>query len=120
MPFLWLIPEEKHSLCKFLMLRLCRKNRLESIWIQSGVPCLGAYGHRRWREVLHLLKLKVQTLGYYGQFGHVFFSASGVAAYKIGDYLLTQIFACVYLVKDFLKLFKLAERWFPHQSKNVV
>jgi len=46
------------SLGKFLFRCLGREDRLERVGVVSGVPCLGRNGHRRRREILHLLPLR--------------------------------------------------------------
>ena len=61
--FLGLVPEEEHALGKLLALRLGAEDGLQGIGMITRVPSLCGYGHRRGREVLHLLEVEVQTLG---------------------------------------------------------
>ena len=113
-----LVPEEKLSLGEFFLGRLCRVDRFQCVWLIARVPCLGGNGHGRGREVLYLFQLEVETFGDDGQFCHVLFAASRMAADEVGDNLLLQVFLLVDSVEDALELLKLCKRWFSHQVEN--
>ena len=113
--FLGLVPEEKHALCQFLTLAFRTEYGFHGVWVVAGVPHLGADGHRGGGEILYLLQLKIQPFGDEGQFCHIFLSAAGMAADKIGDNLLAETFLLVDAVEDFLELLKLFERRLAHE-----
>lgn len=50
-----LVPEEELALGELVALRLGREDGLQGVGVHAGVPCLGAHGHGRGGEVLHLL-----------------------------------------------------------------
>ena len=49
------IPEEILALGLLLLRSVCREDRFKGVWIVASVEHLGGHGHRRRREVLHLL-----------------------------------------------------------------
>ena len=63
--FLGFIPEEELPLGELLLRSFGREYGLESIRVVTRIPGLGRNGHRRWREVLHLLKMEVEVLCYH-------------------------------------------------------
>ena len=63
--FLWFVPEEVLSLCQLLLLGLSAVHRFEGVGMISAIPCLGAYSHGCWCEILYLFKLEVETFSDY-------------------------------------------------------
>lgn len=51
--------------------------------------------------------MEIKPFGYDSKFCHVFLFTSRVAAYEVGDYLLTEVFFAVDAVEDALELLKL-------------
>lgn len=105
--FLWFVPEEVLSLCQFLLLGLSAVHRFKCVGMISAIPCLGAYGQRRRRKILHLLQLEVEAFSYYRQLCHVGLCASRMTTYEVGNNLLSKVFFFVYLVEDTLKIVEL-------------
>ena len=64
--------------------------------------------------------MKIESFGDNGKFGHVFSRTSGMAADKVGDDLLTQVFFAVDAVEDALKLFELLKRRFAHNAQYPI
>ena len=69
---------------------------------------------------MHLFEVEVQTFRNHGQFGHVLFAASRMAADEIRYYLLPQVVTCVYFVEYLFELLKLLERRLAHQFQDIV
>ena len=116
----WLVPEEELSLGELFARRLGAEHGLKRVGVVACVPCLGRYGHRRGREVLHLLKVKVEALGLDRQLRHVFLGAAGVAADEVRYELLAQVALTVYAVEYASELFKLGERGLAHEFQHTV
>lgn len=51
--------------------------------------------------------MEIKPFGYDSKLRHIFFFTSRVAAYEVGDYLLTEVFFAVDAVEDALELLKL-------------
>lgn len=75
----------------------------------SAIPCLGAYSHGCWCEILYLFKLEVETFSDYSQFSHVGLCAPWMTAYEVRNNLLAKVFLFVYLIKDALEIVELLE-----------
>ena len=118
--FLRLVPEEEHALGELLALSLGTEDGLQGIRMIARVPCLGGYGHRRGREVLHLLQVEVQTLGDNRQLGHILLRASRMATDEVGDDLLAEVQLVVDLVEYLLEVVELGERWLAHDVEHPV
>ena len=84
------------------------------------MPSLSAHGHGRGREVLHLLKMEVHTLGEHSQFGHVLSCTTRVATNKIGNDLLTEVLFTIDAIKDTLKLLELLKRRLAHDVQHCI
>jgi len=65
-------------------------------------------------------EMKVKAFCLHGQFGHVCFVTSGMAADEIWYNLLVESFFAVDAVKDVLEGIELTERRFAHQSQHIV
>ena len=118
--FLWLVPEEEHALAQLVIWRLGAVDGFECVWVIASVPCLGGYRHWCWREVLHLLELEVEVLGYGCQFCHVLGGASGMAAYEVWYNLLVEVLTTANILENLLELVEETEGWFAHDIENVV
>ena len=120
LPFLWLVPEEEHALGELVLLTLCAEHRLKRVGVKSGIPHLGADGHRGRGEVLHLLQLEVEALGDEGKTRHICLMAAWVAADEIGDNLLAKTFAAVDVIEKSFEGLKLCERGLAHESQHLI
>ena len=113
-----IVPEEKLALGLLVVVGTSGVDGLHGVRIYARVEYLGAQGHGSGREILNLLQLEIEPLGYDGKFGHILLGAARMTAYKVGDKLLTQTALLVYLVKSFLKLLKLKERGLAHKCQD--
>ena len=77
-------------------------------------------GHRRRREILHLLQMEIKRLCLGGEFGHCFLGAAGVRRYEVGNKLLSHSRLCVYSVEKCLELLEKAERRLAHHRQNGI
>ena len=114
------VPEEEHALCLFLARRFGAEHWFERVRIVAGVPCFSADGHRGGGEILYLFQMEVESFGYHGEFGHIFFAASRMAAYEVRYDLLVESFFAVYAVERLFELFEQGERRFAHVLQYVV
>ena len=73
------------------------------------IPGFGSNGHGSGSEVLYLFQMEVQPFGDNCQLCHIFFCASGMAAYKIRNDLLFQIQLSVHFIECFLEFIELCE-----------
>ena len=105
--FLGLVPEEILSLCQFLAWRLGREDRFKGVGVIARVPHFCGNGHGGRSEVLNLFQMKVELLGEYCQFGHVFLMTARVAGDEVGDDLLVQMLLAVDAVEHALELVEL-------------
>ena len=69
---------------------------------------------------MNLLQLEVKAFRDEREAGHVFFATAGMAADEVGDYLLTQPFTSVNVIKNLLECFKLREFRLAHKSQDSV
>lgn len=86
----------------------------------SRVPCFGAYGHRGRGEVLYLFQLEVESARDGGQFLHVLFPASWVAADEVWDELLAKSCTAVYVVEPSVEVIEQLERRLAHEVQHAV
>ena len=64
---------------------------LPSIWILAGIEHNGGEGHRRWGEILHLLKGEVEVAEHLlGEGLHIALMAAGVRGDEVWDELISQ------------------------------
>ena len=73
-------------------------DRLEGGWVDAGVICLGAEGHRRRSKILYLLEAVAHLFHIYSQLCHVLEAAARMAADEIRDELVAQSRLLAYLV----------------------
>ena len=104
----------------FLARCLGTEHRFERVRIVAGVPCLGADGHWGGGEVLYLLQVEVKAFGYHGEFGHILFVASRVAAYEVRYDLLVETLLPVYAVEYLFEPLEQSKRRFAHVLQHVV
>ena len=86
----------------------------------TGSPSLGANGHWRRCEVLHLLEVKTKWAHLFCQVCHILFATAWMTADEIGNNLLTESCSLTGAVEYGLELVELAERGFAHQLKYMV
>ena len=110
---------EEHEVLLFFLVRMCGHiYRLHGFRIDARIVHLCSQRHRRWREVLNLLKTIAQLLHLDGQIGHIPELASGMGADEIRDQLITQ--PCL-TTDGFETLFRLHEKvegGFPHRLQD--
>ena len=70
----------------------------------SGVVYFRGHGHWGGSEVLHLLEMEVEFLGFGGEHGHVRLAASGMAGDEVGDELLFKAVRAVHVVEKALEV----------------
>lgn len=116
LPLLGFIPEEELPLRQLLTWCLGREDLFKCVGVVTRIPRLGADGHRRGREVLHLLKVKVQVFGDDCELGHVLFLTARMTTYKVRYDLLFQSLLLIDAVEDALELIELLKRWLAHES----
>lgn len=114
------IPEEELPLRQLLAWCLGGEDRFKRVRVVSRIPRLGADGHRRGREVLHLLEVEVQVFGDDSELGHILFLATRMTANKIRYDLLFQALFLVDAVEDALELIELLKRRLAHESEHSV
>ena len=73
-----LIPEKELPLAEFIFFRTRHKNRLHRHGIQARIIHYRRERHGCGREVLHLLEVEIELLGFERQLGHVLHGASGM------------------------------------------
>lgn len=64
--------------------------------------------------------MEIKPFGYDSKLCHVFFFTSRVAAYEVGDYLLTEVFFAVDAVEDALELAEELERRLAHELEHSI
>ena len=118
--FFGFVPKEEHVLLFLFGRRDGRENLFECVGVNATDPGFGAYGHGSRREVLHLLKLKVEIFGLCSKIGHVFGFAAGVRGDEVGDELLAQSGFSVDAVEKFFELIEEIERGFAHEVEHTI
>ena len=114
------VPEEELALCEFLTRSLGAEHRFQSIRVVTRIPSLGADGHRRRREVLHLLQVEVELLCEHRKFCHVLLTAARVRADEVRNYLLVEMLLTVDAVEDALELAEELERRLAHELEHRI
>lgn len=117
-PLFRFVPEEKLALCQLLLLGAGRENRFQCVRMQTRVPSLGAHRHGGGGKVLYLLQMEVELFGDDSQFGHIFFTASGMTADEVGNELLVEALVAIDAVKYPLEFIELLEGRFAHQGQD--
>ena len=115
-----LVPEEELALGCLLLGCAGAVEGSQGVGVEAGVPRLGADGHGRGREVLHLLEVEVEAAGDDGELGHVLLGAAGVAADEIGYELLVEARLAADAVEVALEGLELAEGGLAHDLQHSV
>ena len=82
------VNQDGYGICSKVMMMLYPI--MEAVRSGGDLENLGGDGHWGGREVLNLLKVKAQFLGYGCQFGHMSLGAAGVRRNEVWDKLLVE------------------------------
>lgn len=73
------VPEEILPLGLFLLGRGGSEHFLAGVGMDAGIVNLGGKGHGCGGEILHLLQMEIELLGFRRQLGHIHLATSGMA-----------------------------------------
>ena len=114
-----LIPEKELPLAEFIFFRTRHKNGLHRHGIQARIIHYRREGHRCGREVLHLLKMKIESFGFERQLSHVLHGASGMRGDEIGYDLLVESRLSIDTMEGLAESFKQTEWRFSHDLEHM-
>ena len=100
------MPKKESMLILLLALTAGRWHFLQRIGIVARIVYNRSYGHRRWREILHLLQLKSRVFRLTGEICHILQLRSRMAGDKVGYQLLLQAGFGIKALKFFLECVK--------------
>ena len=113
--FLGAVPEEEHSLGLLLGWGASAEHGLHCVGVITSCPHRRSCGHGCGCEVLHLLQLKIQLLGFYGKSGHIFLPATRMGTDEVWDDLLVQSCLAINLVESAFEGVEESEGRFAHE-----